>query len=139
MLQSVKRAAAIDRNHHELHEHIVDLTLAGNALGAVTVLAFCLLCVCLCFMNLFTYRNSVPSHLFHISTYLQYFSSFCSLVAAAENLARPVSAILHTSLSALLDTAKVQEFNSRFLKTHSKSLPHLFSGNLVVANYAQPM
>lgn len=31
MLQSVKRAAAIDRNHHELHEHIVDLTLAGNA------------------------------------------------------------------------------------------------------------
>jgi peptide alpha-N-acetyltransferase len=80
MLQSVKRAAAIDRNHHELHEHIVDLTLA---------------------------------------------------VAAAENLSRPVSAILHTSLPALLDTPNVQEFNSRFLQSHSKSLPHLLSGCLV--------
>lgn len=113
MLQSVKRALAIDPDHPWLHQCLVRF-FKGGTRQASLLKTFSWLHV-LCFLH---------------SSYLSLLFSLLS-VSESKELLEVVRTVLKQEITRLFGDSNAMSFNQAYLNKHSNSIPHRLAGTLL--------
>lgn len=150
MLQSVKRALAIDPDHPWLHQCLVRFFKGGK--GSCKSCVWCefavqLLCTSFLFylfpnnrssLNAFFHHTplhppcycfSSSPHVFLLppNTYPTFISSLCP-VSESKELPEVVRTVLKQEITRLFGDSNAKSFNQAYLTKHSNSIPHRLAG-----------